>query len=403
MSATQAVSPTPASLTEQLTSSDGFQRALSTAAQHAEDVDTRGRFPAEAIEALRSAGAFSWQVPLSYGGVDAAIDTLADATFELSRRCASTGMIFAMHQIQVACIVRHLSNSVWFENYLRRLVREQRLIASATSEAGVGGNLRKSVAALEASPDSADALVQFGKESSTVSYGAQADDLLTTVRRSPTADHGDQVLVLTHFSDMETEQVSTWDTLGMRGTCSPGFKVRATCSRDQVLPAPFAVIAAETMVPFSHILWANVWLGLSTDAFDRAQNFVRAQARQNPGTTPPAAVHLSEMSVRMAECRALVRAATQEYMGLCGDEGRSVLSTMGYAIRINNLKIAISEAAVEVCQGALKVCGFLGYKNGDPYSVGRQLRYSHSAALIIANDRLHATDAALLLLHRDGK
>jgi acyl-CoA dehydrogenase len=202
---------------------------------------------------------------------------------------------------------------------------------------------------------------------------------------------------------METEQISGWDTLGMRGTCSPGFRVRATCSPDQVLPVPFAVIAAETMVPFSHILWANVWLGISADAFDRAQNFVRAQARQNPGTTPPAALRLSEMSVRLAECRALVHAAIQEYMDLCDGEGRSVLSTMGYAIRVNNLKIAISEAAVELCQGALRVCGFLGYKNGGPYSVGRQLRDAHSAALMIANDRLHATNAALLLLHRDSK
>src|SRR5215813_5646874 len=364
MSAPQALNSLEASFSEQLTATEQFQLAMRIAGQHAEDVDTQGRFPSEAIQALRSARALSWYVPRDYGGAEAQIDTLSEATFELSRRCASTGMIFAMHQIQVACIVRHLSNSLWFENYLRRVVREQRLIASATSEVGVGGNLRKSIAAIEPSPASPCGLIQFEKEASTISYGAQADDLLTTVRRSASADHGDQVLVLTHSSDMEATQTSDWDTLGMRGTCSPGFRVRAACIPDQVLPTPFAVIAAETMVTFSHILWANVWLGLSTDAFDRAQNFVRSQARQNPGSTPPTDLRLSEMSVRMAECRALVRAATQEYISLAEGEGRSVLSTMGYAIRINNLKIAASETAVEVCQGALRVCGFLGYKNG---------------------------------------
>ncbi len=402
MSAPQLLSPPPDISRDKLTATAGFQAALGIAAQHADDVDARGRFPGEAIEALRSAGAFSWYVPRAYGGSGASIDTLADATFELSRRCASAGMIFAMHQIQVACIVRHLSNSVWFEDYLRRLVAEQRLIASATSEVGVGGNLRKSLAALQPSADSVG-LVHFEKESATVSYGAQADDVLTTLRRSPNSEHGDQVLVLTELSNMQNQQISGWDTLGMRGTCSSGFRLTATCSLDQVLPVAFAVIAAETMVPLSHILWANVWLGLSTDAFDRAQNFVRAQARQNPGTTPPAALHLSEMSVRMAECRALVRAAGQEFMALSGSEGRSILSTMGYAIRINNLKIAISEAAVELCQGALMVCGFQGYKNGGPYSVGRQLRDAFSASLMIANDRLRATNAALLLLHRDAQ
>ena len=389
--------------TEELTVSEEFQQILGIAAQNADDVDRRARFPSEAMDALRSAEALSWLGPRAYGGAGAGIDTLADATFELSRRCAATGMIFAMHQIQIASIARHMGNSLWFENYLRRVVREQRLIASATSEVGIGGDVRKSIAAIQPAPDSSGDLIQFEKKSSTISYGAYADDLLTTVRRSPDADAGDQVMVLTHFSDMETKQTGEWDTLGMRGTCSPGFVVRATCGPDQVLPISFATIAAETMVPFSHILWAHVWLGVSTDAFSRAQNFVRMQARQAPGATPPSAVRLSELSVRMAEFRALVDAATREYISLADGNRRPDLSTIGYAVRINNLKIGASEAAVEICQGALRICGFLGYGNGGPYSVGRQLRDAHSAALMIANDRLRATNAALLLVHREGK
>src|SRR6266852_4068767 len=96
--------------------SEAFQEALQIAARNADDVDLRGRFPREAVDALRTAGALGWHVPLSYGGAGAHIEDLADATFELSRRCASTGMIFAMHQIQVASIVRHKASSSWFEN-----------------------------------------------------------------------------------------------------------------------------------------------------------------------------------------------------------------------------------------------------------------------------------------------
>ncbi len=385
-----------------LTTSEAFEKVLSIAAQNADDVDRDARFPAEAITALRAAGALGWYVPREYGGAGASLDDLTEATLELSRRCAATGMIFAMHQIQVASIVRHLANSLWFANYLRRLVREQRLIASATSEMGVGGDLRKSIAAIEPASDSSYDLVRFEKKALTISYGAQADDLLTTVRRSPAADHGDQVMVLTHFSEMEAKPTSEWDSLGMRGTCSPPFVVRAQCLQDQVLPIPFSAIAPETVVPFSHILWSHVWLGLSTDAFDRAQNFVRAQGRQNPGATPPSALRLAALSVRMAEFRALVQAATKEYNSLA-EEGRSKLSSVGYAVRINNLKIAASEAAVDVCQGALGVCGFMGYMNRGQYSVGRQLRDAYSAALMIANDRIRATNAALLLVHREGK
>jgi acyl-CoA dehydrogenase len=393
---------TPLSAIEvaELTASGAFRQALGVAAEHADDVDRRGRFPSEAIDALRSAGALGWGVPREYGGADAQLDDLADATFELSRKCAATGMVFAMHQIQIASIVRHLADSTWFRNYLRRVVRERRLIASATSEVGVGGDLRRSIAAIERTPDSPGELVRFEKKASTISYGAHADDLLTTVRCSPAADPSDQVLILTDFAQMEAEPTGEWDTLGMRGTCSPGFVVRATCPADQVLPVPFAVIAAETMVPFSHILWAHVWLGISTEAFGRAQNFVRVQARQNPGITPPSALRLSELSVRMAEFRALVQGSMQEYMTLAQSP---TLSTVGYAVRINNLKIAASEATVETCQSALRICGFAGYGNAGPYSVGRHLRDAYSATLMIANDRLHATNAALLLVYREGK
>ncbi|MEO8052803.1 MAG: acyl-CoA dehydrogenase family protein [Acidobacteriota bacterium] len=395
----------PVSVVEvsELAASEAFQQALGIAAEHAEDVDRRGRFPSEAMEALRAAGAFGWGVPFGHGGAGAGIGDLAEATFELSRRCSATGMIFAMHQIQVASIVRHMADSIWFRNYLQRVVREQRLIASATSEVGVGGDLRKSIAAIYSVPDSAGDLIQFEKKASTISYGAHADDLLTTLRCSPDADHGDQVLALTHIADMETKATGEWDTLGMRGTCSPGFVVKATCLAKQVLPIPFATVAAETMVPFSHILWAHVWLGIATDAFGRAQNFVRLQARQNPGITPPTALRLSELFVKMAEFRGLVQAATQEYVSVADGELRATLSTIGYAVRVNNLKIAASESAVEVCQGALRICGFAGYGNAGPYSVGRQLRDSYSAALMIANDRLHATNAALLLVYREAK
>jgi acyl-CoA dehydrogenase len=398
MSVTQAVVST-----EDLISSPAFQSAIAIAEQHAEDVDARARFPLEAFDALRAAGALGWQAPRSCGGAGARIDILSEATFELSRRCSSTGMVFAMHQIQVAAIIRHRAGSAWFEDYLRRMVREQRLIASATSEVGIGGNLRKSIAAVEPERDGAYERIRFEKQAQTISYGAEADDLLTTLRRNPTADAGDQVLVLTHLSETETERISDWDTLGMRGTCSPGFRLYAACLRAQLLPAPFVDIATETMVPFAHILWANCWLGIAAGSFERARNFVRAQSRQTPGTTPPAASRLSEMSVRMAECRALIRSVTEDFISLSEGDRREQLATAGYAIRINNLKIAISEAVVEICNGALRVCGFAGYKNGGPYSVGRHLRDAHSAALMIANDRLHATNAALLLVHREGR
>ena len=43
---------------------------------------------------------------------------------------------------------------------------------------------------------------------------------------------------------------------------------------------------------------------------------------------------------------------------------------MAPALRFNNLKIAASEQAPRVCQGAMGVCGIVGFKNDTPFSVG---------------------------------
>ena len=74
---------------------------------------------------------------------------------------------------------------------------------------------------------------------------------------------------------------------------------------------------------------------------------------------------------------------------------------MSMALRFNNLKIAASEQARDVCFGALDVCGIMGFKNDTPFSVGRHLRDALSAPLMIANERIHQTNAALLLIAKE--
>ena len=260
--------------------------AAEVAAPHADDVDQQARFPTEAVDALKEIGALSALVPTELGGGGASTEEIAGACFELGRRCGAAAMVFAMHQIQVACIVRHRDGSEWFDNYLRDLVSEQRLIASATSEVGTGGDMGRSVAFLATNDDG---LCSFEKQAPTVSYGSHADDLFTTMRRSEDADGGDQVIVLTRKGQTELEQAGTWDPFGMRGTCSPGFVIRASFPAEQVLPQPFSAVSAQTMVPVSHIFWSHLWLGIATDAFDRARKFVRDSARQKPGQPIPAA------------------------------------------------------------------------------------------------------------------
>jgi acyl-CoA dehydrogenase len=367
------------------------------AGAQADDVDVAARFPSEAMDALREERLLSALVPKALGGEGVPFEVVAAACFELSRRCGATGLIFAMHQIQVATISRHLDDAPWFESYLRDLASGQRLVASATSEVGTGGDMGRSIAAVTSEGDGS---CSFEKRAPTVSYGAHADDILTTLRRAPDAEPGDQVIVLTHAHQTTLEPTSTWNSLGMRGTCSPGYVLSARCAPEQVLPTPFARVAAESMVPAAHVLWSHVWLGIATDAFDRARGYVRTLAKQRPDEQPPVAQRLSHLLSELSLLQASVASGLREFVD-ASDADRERLATMGSALRFNNLKIAASEQAVHLCRGAMSICGIAGYLNGTPYSIGRHLRDSLSAPLMVANDRIHDTNARLLLITKD--
>jgi acyl-CoA dehydrogenase len=368
------------------------------AAAYAIEVDREARFPTETVAALREAGAFSALIPNELGGAGVSLKAIAAACFELGRHCGASGMVFAMHQIQIACLVDHRGENAWFDDYLGEVVAEQRLIASITSEVGTGGDLGKSVAAV--SEAGTDGYAGFEKRAPTVSYGEHADAFLTTVRRAPESEPGDQVAVLTRRDQMAMQPQGTWDPLGMRGTCSPGFIATARFTPEQVLPVPFSTVSAETMTPVSHVLWSHVWLGIATDAFDRARAFVKAAAKRKPGEHLPAAIGLSELMSELSLLRAEVGLGLREYCELHATD-RSKLLEMATILRFNNLKIAASEQAPRVCQEALAVCGIVGYKNDTPFSVGRHLRDSMSARLMVANERIHTTDASLLLIAKE--
>jgi acyl-CoA dehydrogenase len=74
---------------------------------------------------------------------------------------------------------------------------------------------------------------------------------------------------------------------------------------------------------------------------------------------------------------------------------------MALALRFNNLKLAASEQSPRVCQQAMGVCGIVGFKNDTPFSIGRHLRDSMSASLMVANERIHQTNAGLLLIAKE--
>lgn len=369
-----------------------------TLAVHAADVDRQARFPTESIEAMKDARLLSAYVPVEYGGMGLNIVEISRICEALGQYCGSSAMIYAMHCIQVGCVVHHAQKSSYFRRYLRDLVDEQRLMASATTEIGTGGDLRSSVCAIEVTGD----CFTLTKKAPVISYGEYSDDILVTCRRAPDAPASEQVHVMVRRGEYAAEPLSTWDTMGFRGTCSSGFTLTSHGSTDQILPTPFDEILSQTMHPYSHIVWGALWTGIAADAVNQARAFVRAEARKTPGETPISAIRLAEVDLVLQEMRHNVYSLAREYQELLTNNAGESIHGFGFSIRTNNLKLSCSQRIVEIVGQALLICGISGYRNDSKFSLSRHLRDAYGAALMVNNDRITKLNATMLLAHREG-
>ena len=367
-----------------------------TIREFAQDVDANARFPSEAFAALKAAKLLSVFVPQKFGGDGISVTELCKICEQLGHYDGSTAMIYAMHQIQIACLTQNVANSDYFENYLCEVVEKQLLIASSTTEAGVGGDVRSSICAVKVERER----FTLEKTAPVISYAIAADDILVTCRSSEDAAPGDQALVLVRKADCELEQIADWDTMGFRGTCSSGFILRAEGNAEQVFPVPYTDILNRSMHPISHLTWGSLWVGLAASAVEVARKRVREEARKQPNIPPIAALRLSEVNELLFSMRSGLYDVIAEYQRLVESGESAGFENFGFSIRVNNAKIRCSEMMVDIITRAMQVVGISAYKNNSSKSLARHLRDAHGAALMVNNDRIRQHNTTMQIAYK---
>jgi len=366
--------------------------AASVAAKFAPQVDAEARFPHEAFAEIRKQELLGIMVPPALGGEGASLAEIVDVCFVLGQSCSATAMIYAMHQIKMACIVRHTKGSSTLEAILRRIASEQLLMASSTTEGTAGGNVRASEAPVEHDGDH----VTLERKATVISYAIEADGIVTTARRSPDAAASDQVLLVVLKADYTLERLQAWDTLGMRGTHSEGFTLRARARAEQIVPESYDRIHSQTMVPFAHLTWGAVWAGIAAAATGKAQAFIRHAARHANGQLPPGAAHYTHGVSSLRTLRGVLASALHSYEAAMHDE--KTINSMDFQAMITLTKVQVSELAVATVFSALRACGLSGYCNDSEFSIGRHLRDVLSSPLMINNDRILSNLATTSLM-----
>jgi acyl-CoA dehydrogenase len=362
------------------------------AAKHAGAVDSAARFPAEAFQAVKAQRLLGIQVPKALGGEGVSIGDVADVCYQLGQACASSGMIFAMHQIKVGCVMRHMGANTTLQGMLQRLCAEQLLLASSTTEGQGGGNIRSSEAPVE---HQEGGRISLERRASVISYGAYADGVVTTARRAADAAASDQVLIAFFKSDYTLTKLQGWDALGMRGTCSEGYTLKATASAEQILPEPYENIHMRTMVPYAHLLWGSVWTGIAAGATARAQAFIR-NAMRHSGQLPPGAPQFTRALATLRTLRGMLATSLRKYQQNMNDP--QALGTLEFQTLITLTKVEASELAAQTVMSAMRACGLSGYRNDSEYSIGRHLRDVLSSPIMINNDRILANLTGSVLM-----
>ena len=265
--------------------------------------------PAEAVAEIRASGLLAALIPAEQGGGGAALNDVATAVRAFAYHCSATALVYAMHSIEIWYLVE-CGHTDRLRDLLRQVVEDRILIANANAEVGLGGDIGQSVCAVERS----DGRFHLEKNALAISYGRHADAIMLTARRSPDAEPNDQVIVACGPGSFTLEQTSEWDTMGLRGTCSCGFRLVVDENDDMIVPVSWAAVADKSLGA-SVILLNSAWLGIAEAAAATAHRYVRTAARKNIGVTPATAPMLAELAATLIEARSVMANSNREAGG----------------------------------------------------------------------------------------
>ncbi|WP_369148949.1 hypothetical protein [Streptomyces sp. R44] len=369
--------------------------ARTVARNTALDVDSKARFPSEAVDALRRHGLLDPHLGLGpeHPGRYAALTRTVKA---IGAECGSTGLVLAMHH----SLVETLAAGCADQDRLHELLGGQgALVAGVTSERGTA-TIRESITHCTPAPGGRTTLT---KRTPAASYAEHADVVLLTARRSHDAAASDQVLVCGRRDQVSVRPTGPWDTLGMRGTRSGPADIECDVPTEQVLARPFGELASEALLPTSHLLWASCWYGIAADALRRTRDSLRRrpEARSAPGTHPRV-LALGELYRGLGDLDARIEQFARR---LDADRGpQSLRAQQSRALAANQLRLSAAETSVRVAVGAMSCMGLASYHSAEvsSLSLSRHVRDLLSAPLMVNADTVRSASAQLALATRDG-
>lgn len=342
------------------------------------------------LQQLRDDRLIGVVVPPSHGGLGLSVGDAARITYNIARMSTGAGLIYAMHMSQAFTVIRHASETPFFDDFLRRMVDQQMLIGSATSEAGVGGDIFGSICTVE---DEGDGQLKVVKDCPIISYFNHCGAVLVTAMRKKSDDSAVQVLIVGEVGKMEWVDGKEMALTGMRGMVNKAYMLTTRFDASAIFTDDFPEIQRATMTPVINIMWAAVWSGIAWQALDKSKRYLAKSGGKDAEIDAIMRYQISRLSDKHYTMNAIIRDAIAE------EEARSaesnMIARMVQTAHNARMKVICSELLQDICKEAMGLIGMGSYALDGPYSLSELARDAMSAQLMVSNYRLSARNAKI--------
>ena len=350
-----------------------------TVAPNAVEVDRTGTFPRKNIEALAQAGVLGVLSAADVGGSARGLRAAAQTIEQVAAACGSTAMVVLMHYAATAVIEAHGPEEV-----RKRIATGQHLTTLAFSEAGS----RSHFWAPLSSASRVDGHVRLDANKSWVTSAGQADSYVWSSK--PIAADGPMTLWLVPANSSGLSQSGGFDGLGLRGNSSTRMTATNVLLTDAALLGSDGGgldLALSLVLPTFNVLSAAFSLGLMEATAGEAGKHLSETRLQHIDQSLA-----QQQAVRLDYAR--VRLETDRTRALLEDTLSAIETSRADAmLRVLEVKAAASEAALQVTDLAMKVCGGAAFRK--ELGIERRFRDARAARVMAPT-----TDALLDFIGR---
>ena len=312
------------------------------------EIDQSGIFPRAAIEALGQAGLLGLISAKEVGGLGEAHRAATVVVERIASACASTAMVMCMHYSATAVIEAHGARAV-----REAIARGEHLTTLAFSETGS----RSHFWAPTSTAKIVDGGVQIDAQKSWVTSAGQADSYVWSSRALATDGQITLWLVPADARGLRIPQ--PFNGLGLRGnSSSPVTAEGVIIPSDSLLGSDgggFDIMMGVTL-PYFQLMSAGVSVGVMNAATNKTAQHVTGtkleHLSQSLADLPTVRAYLSRMRIKTDMARALLLDAIDAL-----EQGRE-----DAMLRILEVKAAAGEAATEVTDLAMRVCGGAAFR-----------------------------------------